>query len=74
MRGENRAAEADGVAIVEDAINVRGREVHRRICAVLKIGLAARLDDGHVGIHHIIFGAGEANDLALPAQWSYVRG
>ncbi len=45
VRGEHGAAEANRVAVVEDAIDVRGREVHDLVGGVVEVGAAAGLDD-----------------------------
>ncbi len=73
VRGENRAAEAHRVAVVQHAVDVSGRELHGMIRAVLKIGFAAGLDDRDVGIHDGIFGASEADDLGAAGAVVVVR-
>lgn len=63
MRGKHCAAEIDGVAVVEDAIDVRGRVVVRFLRAVLEVGPAAGLNNRYFSGHDVVFSAGEANDF-----------
>ena len=62
VRGEGDAAEGDVIAVVEDAVNMRGREAHGFIGRVMEVGRATRLDDGNVLRHDVVFGAGETLD------------
>src|SRR5665213_111504 len=57
--GEDGSAEAHGVAVVEDTIDMCGRKVHGGICAVVEVRFAAGLDYGDIGVHDVIPGAGE---------------
>jgi len=47
---------------VQNAIDMRGREAHVGLCAVGEVGAAAGLDNGHIGIHDEVSGAGELLD------------
>jgi hypothetical protein len=60
--GEDCAAKGHRVAVVQDAVDMGRRKVHVGLVAVLEVGFAARLDDGDVGVHDIVFGAGELLD------------
>src|ERR1039457_404405 len=57
--GEDGAAEAHDVAVVEDAVDMCWREVHGGICAVVEVRFAAGLDYGDIGVHDVILGSGE---------------
>ena len=73
VRSECDAAEADGAAIVQNAIDVNGRIVLVGIGTVLEIGATARLDDGDVAVHDVILCAGELNDRSASRAVVVVR-
>ena len=44
-RRERNSAERNGVAVMQDAVDMRGREVHGFVVGVMEVGCAAGLDD-----------------------------
>src|ERR1700729_606224 len=62
MRDEGCTAEADFVAVMQDAVDVRGRIPHGFVVAESEISVAARFDSAHVGIHDEVFCVSLAQD------------
>ena len=63
MRGEDCAAESHCVAVAQNAIDMGGRIAKGRIGAEKEVSLAAGLDGRNVGVHDVVFCAGELDDL-----------
>src|SRR5580692_378525 len=55
MRRERNAAERDLVAVMQNAIDMRGRKMHGLIAAIVEIRSAAGLDNRNIGRHDLIF-------------------
>ncbi len=73
VRGEDDAAERDFVAVVKHAVDVRGREMHGLVGAVLEVGAAAGLDDGYIGRHDFILCVRLAKDFGAAGAVVVVR-
>jgi len=63
MRGQHRASERDLVAVVQDAIDVRGGKPKSLVGRVVEVGPSAGLNHGDIAIHHFVAGVGFTQNL-----------